>query len=113
MEQKLYGIAKSNKRTEFILEKSQEFIKIIRKLTESLAGSSGKFFFGFKTGKFEKKDVKIKDYTDVCIHEIIKDYEFEVFIGKKRIILIVWTSLKNQEKVVKEIMKFYRWYKKS
>ncbi len=111
MKQKLYGIEKSNKRTEFRLEKSQQFIKIIRELAKNLTGHSGGLSYGFVEGK-EEKDGKIKDCTDICLYEKIKDYEFEVFIGKNRIILVIWTSLKNQKKVIKEIMKFYRWYKK-
>lgn len=101
---RLYGIKKDNGRTQFIIEKSEDARKLIERIINYLTKdeTTPNIFMGCG---------KIKSYTDWCIYDRYKDHQFEVFIGKNRIIFVVFTDNKNQKRLVNEVIKFCKWYK--
>jgi hypothetical protein len=107
----LFGMKKDGERLEIIIEKSQTFIPIIQKIVKELAKDRSWFFKTEDKKTSDAIDEKIRDCTDKCEYRKYKDYEMDIFVGKKRIILVIRTSVKNQEKFLDSLMKFYKWKK--
>lgn len=108
---KLCGIRKDENRAEFTIDKTQSFVPIIRKLITKFTGDKPFYFLLKDEEENGPVDERIGDLTDSCVHTKHKEYEFDIFFGKEKIILVVRSSLKNQKKFVKEIMKFCVWKK--
>ncbi len=111
---KLYGIKKDSKRTEFVLEKTHEFIPFLKELIGKLTKDElGPFFFDEEYNRKTKDFARLACYTDNLFYEKYRDYEFQIFIGSKRLFLVIWSNIKYQKKIVREVIKLSRWYKKS
>ncbi len=108
---KLCGIKKDENRAEFTIDKTQNFVAIIKKIVIKLTGEVDWQLFSCDDPEGGCVDEKLENLTDWCVYRKYKNYELDIFVGKEKIILVVRSSLKNQKKIVKELMKFCAWKK--
>ncbi len=108
---KIFGINKDEGHAEIILEKSQDFIPMIRKVVKQLTGEDDYELFIEESATSGCADEKIEKWTDRCKHRKYKEYELDLFVGKNRIIIAVRSSAKNQKIFIDKMMKFCKWGK--
>lgn len=101
----ILGLKKDDKRIEFAIRKSQEFIPVMQEMIDKLIG---KYKY---CDLFPAEYYKIEQFTDMCLHNKYSRYEIDVFVGKKRIILVVKSSPQNQKKFYKEFKRFWEYNK--
>lgn len=103
---KMFGMKREHGRTEFILEKSDKFIVVARKAIEDIVGSDFRPYLFMCTDESGEK-IDIKYFDDRCEFYEHGDLKVEVFVGKNRVIMVVWSSADLQEKFIKKIRDSY------
>jgi hypothetical protein len=107
---KLYGLGNEETYNHFVIQKKQSFVKLFRDFLINLdIEIDRKHDVRYTLIKSEKNgqitDLKLNKVSDHYEHYGTKRYNIDIFIGK-RIVLIVYCSVKDRKKVINNLMKF-------
>ncbi len=110
---KLSGVVRGEKRVQFTLEKTQEFVPMVRKLLKDFAKDDDSIFLDIPGPKddYDVRDEPLEKYNDTCIYRKYKKLDVEIFIGNEKIVVAIRSDLEIQQKIVDFIMKYCKWVK--
>jgi hypothetical protein len=107
---RMLGMSHREKRVEFRLEKSQEFVPIMRKVSEEVVGKTGRDLFDDYDDKKGHIDLVVENCVDYCENLDFPGLDLDIFFGTKKIILVL-RSPKKKRKFIKALEKYCKWAK--
>lgn len=109
---RLYGLIKSEARNVFIIEKKKifldNFVKFLEALNFDRISIVTELFklMGSSDDNYSAKKYSNKLYEDEFFYFENKKYKVDLFFGKNKIILSIFTSSDDQKKITQLIMNF-------
>ncbi len=108
---KIIGIHEHEEQTEFIVDKSSEFIPFVRKLVKDITGEKYFELFPGECGAECHSSNEIEDWTDRYHFVKRENFELGIFVGKNKIILILRSPSKIRKKFVQMFSELCKWKK--
>jgi hypothetical protein len=108
----LYGLKKSENHSIFHIEKHKIFLERFREFLHNLGFSEGDTanellsLMGDVDNNYSAKKYSNKLYQDEYFYFKNKEYKIEIFFGKEKIIISIFTKSNKQQEIMKEIDKF-------
>jgi len=109
---KLYGIKKGETHNVFQIEKNESFLEYFREFLHELGFKKHTTatellkLLGDSDDNYSAKKYSDELYQDKYFYFENEEYKIDVFFGKERVIISIFTSSDEQAKVTKSIMKF-------
>ena len=109
---KLYGIKKGETHNVFQIEKGESFLEYFREFLHKLGFEKHTTaiellkLLGDSDDNYSAKKYSDKLYQDKYFYFESKEFKIDVFFGKERVIVSIFTSSDNQQKLTKLMMKF-------
>lgn len=108
---KLYGVKKSEKHNVFHIEKDEILLEKFRECLRNLGVKSYKTadilsLLGDSDDNYQKRKYSNKLYQDKYFYFENEEFKIDVFFGKERVIVSIFTESDKQEEIMKQINKF-------
>lgn len=108
---RLYGLKKSEKHNVFYIEKGKIFLEKFRECLHNLGFKSHETIdilslLGDADDNYQKRKYSNKLYQDEYFYFENNEYKVEVFFGKDKVIISIFTESDKQEEIMKQINKF-------
>jgi hypothetical protein len=115
---KLYGFIKGEKHSVFYIEKNEIFLEHFRAFLHKLGfkrqdtAKELLSLLGDSDNNYSNKKYSNKLYQDKYFYFENKDYKIDLFFGKNKVIVSIFNSTKNQNKINKLINQFVEFHHK-
>ncbi len=109
---KLYGIKKGETHNVFHIEKSESFLELFREFLHTLGFKKHTTaiellkLLGDSDDNYSAKKYSNELYRDKYFYFGNEEFKIDVFFGKERVIVSIFTSSDNQNKITELMMKF-------